>query len=144
MPADDSTSSNRVQGLTPQTLNIIRFALLGGVLFFAAIGWFVGGSGQMSTTGNEDLASLMRYLFYGFFVMTFGAMYLIRQRVDRAETFAKKGPLILVGYAAGEGLALYGVIYWMLTGSFMLFLVGLLVFLVTFLVFPVQPVSDEA
>lgn len=129
--------------MTPQSLNVIRFSLLGGVLFFAVVVWFLGGSGQAEATGDE-LAVVMRYLFYGLFVTAFGAMYVMRQRVDRAETFARKGPLILVGYAMAEGVALFGIVCWLITGNIMLFLVGLLVFLVAFLVFPVEPASADA
>ena len=88
--------------------------------------------------------SQLRYVFYGLLVVDLGVMWLVRQRVDRAETFEKKGPLLLIGFALGEGLALYGIVYWLVTGGMLLFLVGLLVFLAAFLVFPVRPASDGA
>ncbi len=130
--------------MTPQVLNIVRFAMLGGVLFFAAIAWFLTSSGQMGAAGNDELAGVLRYVFYGLLVVDLGAMWLVRQRIDRAETFEKKGPLLLIGYALGEGITLYGIVYWLVTGGMLLFFVGLLVFLAAFLVFPVQPASDGA
>ncbi len=142
--ANGLTPFRNAQGMKPPVLNIVRFAMLGGVLFFAAIAWFLTSSGQMGAAGNDELAGVLRYVFYGLLVVDLGALWLVRQRIDRAETFEKKGPLLLIGYALGEGLALYGIVYWLVTGGMLLFFVGLLVFLAAFLVFPVQPASGGA
>ncbi len=142
--ANDSTPFPNARGMTPQALNIVRFALLGGVVFFAALAWFLTGSGQMGVAGDDELAGVLRYVFYGLLVVDIGAMWLLRQRIDRAETFEKKGPLLLIGYALGEGLTLYGIVYWLVTGGMLLFVVSLLVFLTAFLMFPVQPASGSA
>lgn len=130
--------------MTPQVLNIVRFAMLGGVLIFAAIAWFLTSSGQMEAAVDDELAGVLRYVFYGLLVVDIGAMWLVRQRIDRAETFEKKGHLLLIGYALGEGITLYGIVYWLVTGGMLLFFVGLLVFLVAFLMFPIQAASDGA
>ncbi len=90
------------RGMTPPVLNIVRFVMLGGVLFFAALAWFLTSSGQMGAAGNDELAGVLRYVFYGLLVVDLGAMWLVRQRIDRAETFEKKGPLLLIGYALGQ------------------------------------------
>lgn len=141
--ADDSTPSSGAPAMKPEALNIIRFALLGGVLTLGLAGWFLTSSGSVGAGGDDDVAAMFRYAFYGFLLIDLGAMWVVRRRVDRATTFAEKGPLILVGYALGEGLALFGLVYWLVTGRILLFLVGLLVLLAAFLVFPVQPDSDS-
>ena len=142
--ANGLTPFPNARGMKPQVLNIVRFAMLAGVLIFAAIAWFLTSSGQMGAAGNEELAGVLRYVFYGLLVVDIGAMWLLRQRIDRAGTFEKKGPLLLIGYALGEGLTLYGIVYWLVTGGMLLFVVSLLVFLTAFLMFPVQPATDGA
>jgi len=142
--ANGSTPFPHARGMTPQVLNIVRFAMLGGVLIFAAIAWFLTSSGQMRAVVDDALAMVLRYVFYGLLVVDIGAMWLVRQRIDHAETFETKRHLLLIGYALGEGITLYGIVYWLVTGGMLLFFVGLLVFLAAFLVFPVQPASGGA
>ncbi|MFQ5571861.1 MAG: hypothetical protein ACE5G0_19455 [Rhodothermales bacterium] len=133
--------SGGAQQLTPQTLNLVRFALLTGILLFGVIAWFMT-SGETGFTANPEVAFLMRLAFIGVFAVAAVGMALMRRQVQRAGTFAKKAQRSLVGYALAEGVALYGAIYLFITGSALLFLVGLLVFLVAFLMFPV-PGSEE-
>ena len=118
--------------------------MLGGVLIFAAIAWLLTSSGQMGAAVDDALVMGLRYVFYGLLVVDIGAMWLVRQRIDRAETFEKKGHLLLIGYALGEGIAFYGIVYWLVTAGMLLFFVGLLVFLVAFLMFPVPSASNGA
>ena len=56
---------------------------------------------------------------------------------------ARPPRLLIVGYALAEGLVLFGAVYLFLTGKTVLFLGGLLVFLVAFMLLPIQPESDR-
>ena len=98
----------------------------------------------MGAAVDDELAGVLRYVFYGLLVVDIGAMWLVRQRIDRVETFEKKGHLLLIGYALGQGIAFFGIVYWLVTGGMLLFVVSLLVFLTAFLMFPVQPASGSA
>ncbi len=134
----ESSSAGSSPELTPTTLNIIRLALLAGSAIFGGIAWYLTSSGQMTPSLDEDTASVLRYVFYGLVVAHLLGIFLIRQRADMAEAFAKRAQLLIVGYALAEGLVLFGAVYLFLTGNTILFLGGLLVFLVAFFFLPIQ------
>lgn len=81
---------------------------------------------------------MLRYLFHGVLISVLVGGWLVKQRADRAETCEQRTGVLLVGYALAEGLTLFGGVYLLMTGSTVLFLGGLLVFLLAFQVLPVQ------
>lgn len=133
----EDTNGDTSQAMNPQTLNIIRFALLAGAVFFGVIAWFLTSSGQVAVSADEATADMFRYAFYGLAVIDLGAMLFMRQRAEKATSYAQRASFTLVGYALAEGLTLFGAVNLLLTGGYLLFLVGLLVFLLAFLMFPV-------
>ena len=141
--ADDSSGAPNALELTPQTLNIIRLALLGGSVIFGAIAWYLTSSGQMTPTMEEGVIATLRYVFYAFVAIHLIGIWLVRQRADSAETFAQRARLLIIGYALAEGLVLFGGVYLLLTGNTVLFLGGLVVFLVAFMLLPIQPASER-
>ncbi len=146
MPTDASpTPSEGTQkgGLTPTSVNIVRLALLAGSVVIGGIFWYLLRAGQLTPSADEQVASIMSTIFYLILATTIGALWVIRQRADKAETFAKRAPLLIVGYAAAEWLTIYGAVYLVMTGVASLFLGGLLVFLIAFAILPIQGPSQE-
>lgn len=139
----ESSSAGGSPELTPTTLNIIRLALLGGSAIFGAIAWYLTSTGQMTPSLDEESAAVMRYVFYGLVAAHLLGIWLIRQRADMAEAFTKRAQLLIIGYALAEGLVLFGAVYLFLTGNTVLFLGGLLVFLVAFFFLPIQSGADR-
>ena len=117
--------------------------MLGGSVIFGAVAWYLTSSGQMTPSMDEGVSSILRYVFYGFVAAHLIGITLVRQRAVSAETFAQRARLLIVGYALAEGLVLFGVVYLFLTGSAMLFLGGLLIFLVAFMLLPIEPTSED-
>ncbi len=147
MPSSTTDGSSGVSGpleLTSSKLNMIRFALLAGSVLFGAIAWYLTSSGQMTPTMDEGAASVLRYVFYGFVAVHLIGIALVRQHAGSAETFAQRARLLIVGYALAEGVVLFGAVYLFLTGNTVLFLGGLLVFLVAFFMLPLHPASEAA
>jgi len=129
-------------GLTPTTLNIIRFAILLGLVVFGGVAWVLTGSGSFAPSFDTDETQLLRYVFYGLTVLVLGGLLLLQQRAGQAETFQKRGALSIAGYALAESVGLFGAVYLLLTGSPYFFLGGVIVMLLAFLLFPVTNVED--
>ena len=123
-------------------VNLIRLVLLAGSVIFGAVVWYLVSSGQMTPSMEEGVSSVLRYVFFGFVAVHFVGIALVRQRAGSAETFSQRARLLIVGYALAEGLVLFGGVYMLLTGSAVLFLGGLLVFLVAFFLLPIEPPAD--
>ena len=136
--ADNSSQAPGTPGMTPASLNIIRFALLGGSLLIGAVAWFLIKSGQIVPTVDEELTGILRLVFYASLVLTMGAIWVIRQRAGQAEGFTQRGKLLLIGYAVSEWLTLFGAVYLFLSGNASLFLGGLLVLVIAFALLPIS------
>ena len=124
-------------------LNIIRLALLGGSVLFGAIAWYLTSSGQMTLTMDEGVTDTLRYVFYALVAIHLIGILLVGQRAAGTETFTRRARLLIIGYALAEGLVLFGGVYLLLTGNAVLFLGGLLVFLVAFFLLPIQPEPER-
>lgn len=85
----------------------------------------------------------MRVVFYVLLAGHLGGIWLLRQRADRAEAFQQRARLLIIGYALAEALVFFGAVYLLLTGNASLFLGGLIVFLLAFLILPLRPPSER-
>ncbi len=122
-------------GQAGRTLPLTALAL------FGVIAWYLTGSGQIEPSMTEPVASTLRMVFYVLLAGHLVGIALVRQRADRAEAFTQRAKLLIVGYALAEALVLFGALYLFLTGNATLFLGGLVVFMLTFLMLPLQPAS---
>lgn len=137
-------ATSNTQQVTPQALRIIRFALLGGLLIFGAVAFYMANEAGMGATGDEEFFST---LFIAFFVLAAaegGVMYFIHRRWKQAETFQQKANFSIIGWALGEGLALFGGVILLLGGSTLPFLCGLVFFGVAWMLFPVHDEDGAA
>ena len=127
------------QNLNPRTLAIIRAALLGGILIFGVIAWFLASS---SVEGlDEETLSVLRLAFFGMMAAEGAALFFLQQRWKQATTFQERGTWSIIGWALGEGLALFGGVLLLLGAGPLPFLGGLLLFAIAWLLFPIS--SDE-
>lgn len=136
MAMDDTSRTGGPQPVTPQTLNIIRLALLGGAVMFGAVAWFLTSTGAFVPSADGGMASILQYTFFGLALLVLGGMLIIQKQTKQAASFEKRASLLLVGYALAEGVTLFGGVILLLTGRVLLFLVGLLIFFLAFLLFP--------
>lgn len=120
--------------VTPATFNIIRFALLAGVLLFGGVAWFITRENDLGTF-DAEAATFFRYTFYAVFTASALGMLFIHRSLPQAETFQQRVTRCIMGLAVAEGTALFGAVYLFLTGSVQLYVIGLLLFLLAFLVF---------
>lgn len=104
-----------------------------------AVGWILQ---SQTTVETGALSSLTFGLAFG--VVTLGvvaAVVFFRQRRQQATTVDEAGKLNLVGWALGEAVALFGFVGFLLLGTLTYYLVGFLLFLATFLAFPIPEES---
>ena len=130
-------------GPTKASMNIIRFAMLAGTVFFGGLAWYLVQSGQIEPAIEASLASTIRLVFYVALVGVMLGLAFLRQRLTQAQVWARRASLLLLGYALAEGLTFFGIVYLFLTGDPALFLGGLLVFLLTFPFLPVRLPADD-
>ena len=121
------------QPVDPFALRIIRLALLGGVLVFGvAIAWMTGREGF---TADASLGGVLRLAFLVLTLGTLAALTAVRTAQARADA-DRRGTFAIVGWALGESVALFGGVAWLLAGEMLLYLTGVGVLLVAFLLVP--------
>ncbi|MEM1126862.1 MAG: hypothetical protein AAGI71_09450 [Bacteroidota bacterium] len=124
-----STSS----AVTPQSLRIIRLAILMGVLILGAVGWFVS---RDIDPMDASVLSTLRLVFLAICIGALGGVLALRRLWQNADTFQRKATLTIMATAAGEVPALFGGVYLILSGDYTLYLGGLLILLVPILLMP--------
>ena len=126
---------------TPQTLRLVRLALLLGPVLIGAVFAFL-----TMQTGPflDDAATLetLRLAFIGVAVLAAVGVFLIQGRRARADTFQRQATLCIAGWVLAESAATLGAVYLLLSGSGLVFLIGLLVLGLAFLLLPI-PESVE-
>lgn len=122
-----------------RNLFLIRMALIFGVFGFAAFTYFRGAA----TSSNVDPASLemLRYIFWGAAALAAAAALLIRTKVESAATPQQKGSLLIIGWAFGEGAALFGIVLHMIGGAVSSLALGLLLFTFTLTILPIPRIE---
>lgn len=120
----------------PRTLAIIRIAILLGVLAFGAITWFLHRRPGWTPIPAQQADALRRT---GMVVWAVGlaGISLLRLRWTRTEEPRARAQTGIVGWAMAEVPALWGGVYYMLTGSVAWYAAGLLFLLLVFRLFPI-------
>jgi hypothetical protein len=114
--------------LTPSSLRVIRLALLAGVLLLGGVVWYLGRQGSLPVDGAGFPAG--PWMFIAVCVAATIGILFVRAAQGRAPTFERRALLAIAGWALGEGVALFGGIYWLVSGRPTLYLAGLAIFLV--------------
>ena len=127
---------------TPQeqqarALPLIRIAYLGGVLLFGAVSYYMHhGGGAVAAPGAEQ-RELLRYVGYAIWGGGIAGMLVLRSVFGRAIEMGRKAGLVLIGWALGEMVGLYGAVMYFITGEWQLYIAGVVVMLLSFSLFPV-------
>ncbi len=122
---------------SPATLGLIRLAMLGGMLAFGAVAWYLThqpGWRPSLPTGRDGFF----YASLGIWAVVTVVLLLLRARVRSEADPRRRTPLMLVGWALGEMPAIWGGIYYLLTGDPQRYVTGLLFLVMAFLLLPVR------
>jgi hypothetical protein len=111
--------------------------MLLGVLLYGGAVYFMRRDGDAAASTPEQTRQLVWIGRALLGAVTMGCIVLW-QMVQRTTSPAKRRSLSIIGWAMGEGAALYGATLWFLTGVNSLYTTGLVFLLLTFLVFPVR------
>lgn len=114
---------------------LIRLAMLGGVLMFGAITWFIrrdGGAPTFDPAGANTLLWGARAVWGASMATCLVLFFALRN----ARRPAQVKTLSLIGWAAGEAVALMGGVVWFLTGNTQWYSFGLVYLVLAFLAFP--------
>lgn len=117
-------------------LAIIRIALLVGVLLFGAAILFILRRGTWVPAPAESLETL-RMIGIGLWAVAIVAVIALRARgLGRRAGPGGSDPRI-IGWAIGEAVALFGGVYYLLSGRHTWYILGLMFLVMTFLLFPI-------
>jgi hypothetical protein len=128
------TNPPTADGRTPQ-LGIIRMALLGGVLLFGAVIWFLHRQpGYVPDGSMEPLRPVVPFIMLAFVAGIIG----VRVYLSRVTEPVQLHNFRLIGWAMGEAAALCGGVYYLNTNDPRFFIMGLFVQLASFIVVPLR------
>ena len=129
--------------ITPSTLKVIRGSLLGGVLLFGGIVWYLH-STEGPVPVDADLARTLRLVFLVFAFTSLFLLLFLRSRRHRAGEFHAAAVAAIIAWAIGEAVALFGGVIYLLTADVTPYLGGVALMFIAFLVAPVpeRPVAD--
>lgn len=114
---------------------VIRTALVSGVVLFGLIIWYLSGQRTMEAV-DPGLERILQLAFAALAFGSLAAVAAVRSAQSKATALSRRGTLAIVGWAIGEGVALFGGVIYLLTTEPALYIVGLVVFLVTLLMVP--------
>ena len=122
---------------SPATLGLVRLAMLGGMLAFGAVALYLTHQPGWRPSLPTGLDGFF-YASLGIWAVVAAGLMLLRARVRREADPRRRTPLMLVGWALGEMPAIWGGIYYLLTGDPQRYVTGLLILVVAFLLLPVR------
>ena len=117
------------------SLGATRMALLVGVLMFGGITWYTRRGDPMTTTPNIDL---LYKVGYGVLVLAVVGIVVIRNKLAGVTDPAKYANLAVLGWSCGEAAAIYGGVYYFLSGDPSRYLTGVLLMLISFVAIPLR------
>lgn len=117
-------------------LAILRIALLAGVLAFGAVTYYVQ-RGATWRPAAPDALDMVRIAMLSTWVVAVLLLLILRARLTRLTEAAGRSVLV-IAWAVGEGAALFGGVYYFLSGDAQWFIAGLFVMLAAFILFPVR------
>ena len=117
-------------------LAIIRIALLLGVLLLGATILFIQRRGTWSAAPAESLETL-RMIGTGLWIVAIIAVIWLRLRGTGRASRSSGRDASIIGWAIGEAVALFGGVYYLMSGRHTWYIYGLLFLVLTFVIFPI-------
>jgi hypothetical protein len=138
-----SASDGRRAPPSPAQQGILRLAFLVGVLAFGAVIWWLSRGGRTPGTGGgeaPDPATLRTLRLVGpvLAVGAVAAAAALRAVIARTTDPARVWSLRVVAWAVGEVAALFGGVYWLLSGDPSRYVIGLVAMAATFVAVPLR------
>ena len=127
--------------MDPRKLALIRIALVAGVILFAIVSLYT----RSQRSGLDAIAELpetlqrtatLRYILYAMAAAAMGVAIWVRSQLDGAPR-EKQGSLLIVGWAAGESVALFGLVQHFNTGSQTALAIGVMAFAAVLAILPI-------
>lgn len=120
-------------------LFIVRVGLIAGVFGFAGIALYQRSQGGAPTgiSGTLPLDAL-RYVVWVLVAASALVSLFLRSRIETAAP-TQRGMYTIIGWAFGEGVALFGVVLHFIGGPVTSLALGLLAFIFALLMLPVPP-----
>jgi hypothetical protein len=122
--------------ITRTQLQLVRGALLGGVVLFGAAVFLIQRS-QPPEPLAADAAARLRLFFIVIGLVTAVGLFVVRSLAERAADFQKAARLAIIGWAVAESLALLGGVIYLLTGRPLLYLIGTMVLIAACVLVPI-------
>ena len=120
---------------SPQPVQLIRLALIAGVLMFGAVALFVH---RQPSWKPGMVPSAIDYALLAYAIVAVSIARAMRGRVLREPDPQRRASLLIIGWAVGEGAALFGAVIFFVTGQGQWYLLGLLAMLGVFAFLPIR------
>lgn len=139
--ATTSSTTDR-SWLTPSRLPAIRSVILGTTLFLALLVWVAFTVGLIPQgTHYIDKLRVLGVTTWLYALVQIIDMKLWRSRFAQRRRAASRIPEVVEGWLLAQMLSSFGVVYYALTDDARWFVAGILILLLSFVVFPIR---DEA
>ncbi len=112
--------------------------MLSGIVLFGAVIAFLRSEGYDSGSAMDGETSPLALAAAGLVVTALGTVFVLRRLVQQSDDPARRFQLGLVAFALCEAAALLGGVLWLLTGTWTVYVTGVLVYLVAFAWIPVS------
>jgi hypothetical protein len=129
IPPPDEAARLRTQAL-------IRISLLLGVLLFGGVTVFLHRRPGWAPASIDP--TVFRILGIALWAIAVAGVVVLRPRLDVTGDPAQRQTINLIAWTLGEMVALYGGVYFFVTGDASRYVLGLVFMLATFVLFPVR------
>ena len=120
---------------SPQPVQLIRLALIGGVLMFGAVTLFIHAQPSWKPA---TLPSATSYALLACSIISVAIASAMRGRVLREPDPQRRASLLITGWSVGEAAGLFGGVVFFVTGQSQAYLLGLLAMLASFALLPTK------
>ena len=122
--------------MTP--LPAIRLAMMGGVLLFGGVSWFLTRAPEW-TAPDPGVAGQLVGIARIVWVIVGVALTILFLKFRDSTNAARASSVAILSWALGETLALFGGVVFFLTGSAGWYIAGVIALTLTFVAFPAPP-----
>lgn len=122
--------------LNRDALKLFRVACTAGVLVLGGLAFFLTSQPDHEPAGPEQQTTL-RLVFSGIAMVSLIGIPLLRRLLSSSADAQRIAALLVIGWALGEAPALFGGTAYLLTGDPLLYVVGVAILFLSFLLLPI-------
>jgi hypothetical protein len=120
---------------SPDALKLIRVALTAGVLLLGVAAFFIRSEPDREPV-TPELETTLRLVYSAIAMGALIGVAVLRNLHSRAADPQRRAALVIAGWASGEAPALFGGVTYLLTGDPLLYVVGVAILFVAFILIP--------